>query len=558
MFEKDERYRSSQVVGGLHMAGPRAHCKNIGLLPDEMKKPFIGIVNTYNEMHPGHFHLNELVKHIRDGIYGGGGIPFEFGTIALCDGFGQANVGMCYALPSREVITDSIEVMAEGHRYDGLVLVGGCDKIVPALLMAAARLDIPSIVVTGGPMLPGRYRGRDFATYELKEAAGLVRRGLLEQREFEEMENCLSPTAGSCAMMGTANSMSIFAEAVGMTLPGCATAHAVEGKKRRIAKASGYRIVELVKNKFKPSSILSRDCFLDGIRIAMAVGGSTNCTLHVPAIAHELNISITPDDFEAMSRTTPYLVKVKPSGHHTLKDFDEAGGVPVVMKELLPLLNASRRTVSGLSIAEIAASAQSYNDEVIRPMSKPYSQQGSLAILHGSLAPRGAVIKQTAVISGMLKHQGPARVFDCEDDAVCAITEGRVQQGDVIVIRYEGPKGSPGMREMLTATSALVGMGLDKVALVTDGRFSGATRGPAIGHVSPEAASGGNIALVQNGDMIMIDIAERRLELLVDPEEINRRRVLWSPPSPKIDKGYLKRYAKQVSSADEGAVLISR
>ncbi|CEP69392.1 Dihydroxy-acid dehydratase [Moorella glycerini] len=555
MLTKDHRYRSYEVVEGMDRGGPRAHLKNIGILPGEMHKPFIGIVNTYNEMHPGHFHLNELVKHIRDGVYAAGGIPFEFGTIAICDGFSQANQGMCYVLPSREVIVDSIEVMVEAQRYDGLVLVGGCDKIVPALLMAAARLDLPAIVVTGGPMLPGRYRDREYATYELKEAAGMVQRGLLSEKEFEEMENCLSPTAGSCAMMGTANSMSIVAEALGMTLPGCATAHAVEGKKRRLAKASGYRIVELVNSGFKPSSILTRETFFNAIRVAMAVGGSTNCLLHIPAIAHELGIKISPDDFESISSSTPYLAKIKPSGQHTLKDLEDAGGVPVVMKELGDLLDNSRPTVSGMTIGEIAAAAENKDPEVIRPVARAYSSQGSLAILKGNLAPHGAVVKQTAVKPLMLRHQGPARVFNSEEEAVAAIASGKINHGDVIVIRYEGPKGGPGMREMLTATSYLVGMGLEDVALVTDGRFSGATRGPVVGHISPEAASSGPIGLVQEGDQILIDIPERRIELLVPETEINRRRASWQPPELKINKGYLKRYVHLVTSADEGAIL---
>lgn len=555
MIIKDPKYRSREVVEGMDRGGPRAHLKNMGVLPFEMKKPFIGIVNTYNEMHPGHFHLNELVKHIRDGVYAAGGVPFEFGTIAVCDGFSQANVGMCYTLPSREVIADSIEVMAEAQRYDGLVLVGGCDKIVPALLMAAARLDIPAIVVTGGPMLPGRYRGREMATYELKEAAGRVKRGLLSEKEFEEMEDCLSPTAGSCAMMGTANSMSIVAEAMGMTLPGCATAHASEGAKRRLAKASGYRIVELVNQGFRPGSILTPRTFTDTIKVAMAVGGSTNCLLHIPAIAHELGIKITPADFEKISSSTPYLAKIKPSGSHTLKDLEDAGGVPAVMKELGDLLDGSRQTVSGLTVAEIAAASENRNPEVIRTVDNPYSSQGSLAVLGGNLSPRGAAVKQTAVMPSMLRHQGPARVFNSEDQAVEAIAGGGINHGDVVVIRYEGPKGGPGMREMLTATSYLVGMGLEDVALVTDGRFSGATRGPAVGHVSPEAAAGGLIALVEDGDQILIDIPGRKLELLVPEDEITRRRSGWQQPEPRLNRGYLRRYTHLVTSADEGAVF---
>jgi dihydroxy-acid dehydratase len=555
MFTKDPSLRSHEVVDGMDKGGPRAHLRNVGLLKEELKKPFIAIVNTYNEMHPGHFHLNELVGHVRDGIYAAGGIPFAFGTIAICDGFAQANIGMCYTLPSREVIADSIEVMVEGHRYDGMVLVGGCDKIVPALLMAAARLDIPAIVVTGGPMMPGRYRGQELPTYHTKETAGKVERGLLPESVLEEMEECLSPTAGSCAMMGTANSMSIVAEVLGLTMPGCATAHAVEGIKRRIAKASGYRIVDLVRSGSKPSSILTREAFTNAIKVAMSVGGSTNCLLHVPAIARECGITITPRDFEEISRTTPYVAKIVPSGVQTLRDLEDAGGVPAVMKELGDLLDTHQMTVSGLTIGEIAEAAENKNTKVIKPVSEAYSQQGSLAILHGSLAPEGAVVKQTAVKPEMLVHKGTARVYNSEDAAVAALKSGQIHSGDVIVVRYEGPKGGPGMREMLTATSYIIGMGLDDVALVTDGRFSGATKGPVIGHISPEAAEGGPIGLVQDGDLISIDIPGRTLDLLVSEEELAKRRQTLVHPAPKITKGYMVRYARDVSSASEGAIL---
>lgn len=555
MFTKDPSLRSHEVVDGMDKGGPRAHLRNVGLLKEELKKPFIAIVNTYNEMHPGHFHLNELVGHVRDGIYAAGGIPFAFGTIAICDGFAQANIGMCYTLPSREVIADSIEVMVEGHRYDGMVLVGGCDKIVPALLMAAARLDIPAIVVTGGPMMPGRYRGQELPTYHTKETAGKVERGLLPESVLEEMEECLSPTAGSCAMMGTANSMSIVAEVLGLTMPGCATAHAVEGIKRRIAKASGYRIVDLVRSGSKPSSILTREAFTNAIKVAMSVGGSTNCLLHVPAIARECGITITPRDFEEISRTTPYVAKIVPSGVQTLRDLEDAGGVPAVMKELGDLLDTNQMTVSGLTIGEIAEAAENKNTKVIKPVSEAYSQQGSLAILHGSLAPEGAVVKQTAVKPEMLVHKGTARVYNSEDAAVAALKSGQIHSGDVIVVRYEGPKGGPGMREMLTATSYIIGMGLDDVALVTDGRFSGATKGPVIGHISPEAAEGGPIGLVQDGDLISIDIPGRTLDLLVSEEELAKRRQTLVHPAPKITKGYMVRYVRDVSSASEGAIL---
>ena len=555
MFTKDPSLRSHEVVDGMDKGGPRAHLRNLGLTKEELKKPFIAIVNTYNEMHPGHFHLNELVGHIRDGVYAAGGVPFAFGTIAICDGFAQANLGMCYTLPSREVIADSVEVMVEGHRYDGMVLVGGCDKIVPALLMAAARLDIPAIVVTGGPMMPGRYRGHEYPTYYTKEIAGKVERGLLPESVLEDMEERLSPTAGSCAMMGTANSMSVVAEVLGLTMPGCGTAHAVEGIKRRIAKASGMRIVDLVRNGVKPSTFLTRASFINAIKVAMSVGGSTNCLLHIPAIARECGISITPRDFEEISRSTPYIAKIVPSGVQTLRDLEDAGGVPAVMKELGDLLDTSQMTVSGMTIGEIAAQAENRDTQVIKPVSEAYSQQGSLAILHGSLAPEGAVVKQTAVKPEMLVHKGPARVFNSEDAAVVALKAGQIRSGDVIVVRYEGPKGGPGMREMLTATSYIIGMGLDDVALVTDGRFSGATRGPVLGHISPEAAEGGPIGLVEEGDIISIDIPGRTLDLLVSDEELAKRRKMIVHPKPKITRGYMVRYARDVSSASQGAIL---
>ena len=403
--------------------------------------------------------------------------------------------------------------------------------------------------------MPGRYDGQELPTYHTKEIAGKVQRGLLPEKVLDEMEECLSPTAGSCAMMGTANSMSVVAEAIGLTLPGCATALAVEGKKRRLAKESGYRIVELVKKDIKPSSIMTREAFINSIKVAMAVGGSTNCLLHVPAIANELGIKITPEDFERISSTTPYLSKIVPSGVQTLKDLEDAGGIPAVVKEMVSLLDPTLMTVSGRTIGEIACAAENKNANVIKSLDTAYSKQGSLAILYGNLAPGGAVVKQTAVKPDMLVHQGKARVYDSEELAVAAIQKGEINSGDVIVIRYEGPKGGPGMREMLTATAYLVGMGLDDVALVTDGRFSGASRGPAVGHISPEAADGGPIGLIREGDIIVINIPERTLTLQVEDEELVKRKAAFVKPEPKIKKGYLLRYARDVSSADSGAVL---
>jgi dihydroxy-acid dehydratase len=466
---------------------------------------------------------------------------------------------MCYVLPSREIIADSIEVMAQAQRLDGLVCIGGCDKIVPGMLMAMARLPIPTIMLTGGPMLPAKFKGEDKAIYEVREASGLWSRGLLTDEEFKEFEECVIPGPGSCAMMGTANTMSVVAEALGLALPGCATIHAVDSKKTRTAKETGMRIVELVMQNAGPASkFLTVEAFENAIRVAMSVGGSTNSLLHIPAIAREVGLRITPDDFERISRQTPYLAKIKPSGKHTLKDLDSAGGVPAVMKELLELglLHADVRGVSGMSVLEIASRAHNRDAQVIKRATEPYAPSGSLAILKGSLAPNGAVVKQTAVSEKMLVFTGRARVFESEEASIEAMRSGAVKPGDVVVIRYEGPKGGPGMREMLTATTTLMGMGLgESVALVTDGRFSGSTRGPCVGHVSPEAAAGGPIAFVKDGDEILIDIPARRLDLLIDAKEIAKRKAEWQPPELKVQSGYLARYSRSVSSADEGAVL---
>ena len=556
---KNSSLRSSELVNGIDRAGHRAHLRGIGLIDKDMSRPFIGIANSFNEMHPGHMHLRRLAEAVKTGVLLSGGIPFEFNTIAICDGLAQGHEGMCYVLPSREIIADSVEVMAQAQRLDGLVCIGGCDKIVPGMLMAMARLPIPTMMLTGGPMLPAKFKGEDKAIYEVREASGLWSRGLLTDEEFKEFEECAIPGPGSCAMMGTANTMSVVAEALGLTLPGCATIHAVDSKKTRIAKETGMRIVELVMENVGPASrFLMVEAFENAIRVAMSVGGSTNSLLHIPAIAREVGLRITPEDFERISKQTPYLAKIKPSGKHTLKDLDSAGGVPAVMKELLELglLHADVRGVSGLSVLEIASRARNRNQEVIKKANEPYAPSGSLAILKGSLAPNGAVVKQTAVSEKMLVFTGRARVFESEEASIEAMRGGAVKAGDVVVIRYEGPKGGPGMREMLTATTTLMGMGLgESVALVTDGRFSGSTRGPCVGHVSPEAAAGGPIAFVKDGDEILIDTPNRRIELLVDEKELSRRKAAWQPPEPKIKSGYLDRYSRSVSSADEGAVL---
>lgn len=549
-------WRSREVVEGVHRGGQRALLKSAGLKKDDFSKPFIGVANSYNGMHAGHVHLNGLTELVCRGIEEAGGYPFEFGVIALCDGITQGHVGMHYVLPSREAIADSIEITVQAQRLDGIVLLGSCDKIIPGMLMALYRLNIPALLVTGGPMLPGKYKGESKAIYEVREAAGQLLAGKINEQEFEQIEQNVTNGPGSCSMMGTANTMAIVAEVLGATLPGCATAHAVAENKAFMARQSGRRVVEMVREDLKPTDILTAGAFQNALRVAMAIGGSTNSLLHIPAIAAEQGLRITPDDFEQVSRTTPLIVKAKPSGHHTLWDVDQAGGVPTVLKELAPLLSMEEKTALGKTLAESVQGVENRNPEVIRPLANAYAAQGSLAILKGSLAPRGSVIKQSGVAVQMRKHTGPARVFESQEDAVEGMRVGKVHAGDVVVIRYEGPKGGPGMREMLTATAVLLGMGLgDKVALVTDGRFSGATHGPCVGHVSPEAAAGGPIAFVRDGDLISLDLDQRTLDLQVDAAELESRKLGWIPKPAKIRSGVLARYAAMVTSADEGAVL---
>ena len=556
LIYKDPRYRSARVVNGLSMAGPRAHLRGMGLVNEELAKPFVGVINTYNEMHPGHVHLNRLGALVKDGVREAGGIPFEVNTISLCDGFSQGHVGMCSVLPSREVIADSVEVYAGGHQLDGLVLIGGCDKIVPAMLMAALRVNIPTVIVTGGPMMPAVYKGRQYATYELKEMAGKLTRGEISLEEYEYMEGLMSPTPGSCAMMGTANTMSIVAEALGLTLPGSACAHAVSGKKNRVAKQSGMAIVRLVEENIRPRDIVTQEMLELALRVGLSVGGSTNMTLHMPAIAHEAKLRLTLEDIGRLSAVTPYLAKIKPSGSHTMLDLDQAGGVGAVLRELDGLVNLDQMTVNGKTHRENAARVVERDPQVVRPVSDAYSSHGSLTVLKGNLAPEGAVVKQSAVAPAMRRHSGPAHCFECEEDAVRAIYGGGITPGEVLVIRNEGPQGGPGMREMLTATAALVGMGFsESVALVTDGRFSGATRGPCIGHVSPETSRRGPIAVVRDGDTVDIDIDAGTLDVRLSDGEIAARLAALPPYRPKVEEGYLARYARSVSTAAKGAIV---
>ncbi len=553
-----KKYRSRVLVEGAEKAGERAHLRSLGLGTEDLRKPFVGIVNSWNEMHPGHVHLRGLAAEVKQGVLQAGGIPFEFNTIAICDGITQGHVGMRYVLPSRDLIADSIELVVEAQRLDGLVFLSSCDKIEPAMLMAMARLNLPSIMLTGGPMMPGRFQGRQVAIPDMREAVGRWRRGEYTDAEIRELESSVCAGPGSCAMMGTANTMACVAEVLGMTLPGCATAHAVDARKKQLARQSGRQILRLLEQDLRPRDLMTPAALENAVILCSAIGGSTNALLHLPAIAGELGLSLGPEDFDRVSRITPHLTSIKPSGPYTLLDLDRAGGVPAVIQRLLPLLHGGERNVLGQTLAEVASGAVVQDDDVIRPLERPVHPHGSYAVLKGNLAPEGACVKMTGVDPAMLTHRGPARVFDSEEEGEKAIYEGLVQPGDVVVLRYEGPVGGPGMREMLTATAALMGMGLGKsTAIITDGRFSGATRGPCVGHISPEAAAGGLLAFVRDGDPIEIDIPGRRLELRVGEEEIARRRKEIQVRRKEVG-GVLGRYARLVGSVAGGARLKER
>ena len=548
--------RSNIIKRGLKRSPQRAILKCLGLTDTDLDKPFIAVVNSYSEIVPGHIHLRHIAECVKQGIRAAGGVPFEFNTIAICDGLAMGHVGMHYSLPSRELIADSVEVMVQANQFDGMVLVTNCDKITPGMLMAAARLNIPSIVVTGGPMLSGRLRGRIVDVTSIFEAIGEVKAGKLSQEELKMIEDRAFPSCGSCNGMYTANTMACITEAMGMMLPGCATALAVSSAKMRIAKESGEKIVELVEKNIRPRDIMTIEAFENAIVVDMALGGSTNTVLHLKAIAKEAGVDLPLSLFDEYGRKIPHLCNMRPSGPHDLQELDEAGGIPAVMKELRQFLHLNAITVTGKTVEENIKDAIIYSGEVIRPLDNPVHKEGGIAILTGNLAPKGAVVKITAVSPKMLRHRGPAKVYDSEEEAMKAILDGEVVDGDVIVIRYEGPKGGPGMREMLSPTAAIAGMGLsESVALITDGRFSGATRGPCIGHVSPEAAEGGPIAILEDGDIITIDIPERRLDVELSDEEMRSRFANWKPKPPKIGWGYLQRYSCLVGSADEGATL---
>jgi dihydroxy-acid dehydratase len=550
--------KSSSVKTGVEKAPHRSLMKALGLTDEEIRKPLIGIVNTFNEIVPGHRHLREVAEAVKRGVLMKGGTPLEFPAIAVCDGIAMNHQGMKYSLVSRELIADSVEVMALAHGLDALVMIPNCDKVVPAMLMVAARLNLPSIIVSGGPMLAGRHNGKPIDLSSMFEAVGAVKAGKLSEEELLEMEDAACPGCGSCAGMFTANSMNCMTEALGMALPGNGTVPAVYGERMRLGKYSGMKIMEILEQNLRPKDIMTESAFRNALVVDMALGCSTNTVLHLSAIAHEADVPMDLDKINHISQKTPNLCRLSPAGPDHIEDLYEAGGIPAVMKELSKdgHLDTSVKNVTCGTLEDVLSKVKEREQSVIAPISKPYSKTGGIAVLKGNLAPEGAVVKRSAVAPEMLVHKGPARVFDCEEDAVDAILNKSINKGEVLVIRYEGPKGGPGMREMLSPTSALAGMGMDKdVALITDGRFSGATRGASIGHVSPEAALGGTIALVNDGDIVSIDMNEGKLQLLVSDEELEERRKSFKYEAPEV-LGYLKKYESIVTSASTGAVCI--
>jgi dihydroxy-acid dehydratase len=548
--------RSKKIKQGLERVPHRALLYATGIPKSEMKKPFIGVATSFTDIIPGHIGMKDLERYIEKGVHSGGGYPFFFGVPGICDGIAMGHSGMHYSLPSRELIADMVETIAEAHKLDGLVLLTNCDKITPGMLMAAGRLDIPSIVVTGGPMLSGHLHGKRLSLVnDTFEAIGKFKKGLIKKDELEDLEMCACPGAGSCQGMYTANTMACVTEALGMSIPYCATALAVSSEKRRIAFESGRRIVELIQKDITPRKIMNRKAFENAIRVDMALGGSTNTVLHIPAIAHDAGVDLPLEVFDKLSKSTPHIADMLPGGKHYLEDLHFAGGIPAVLKRLKSKLQ-NTQTVSGMKVLDIADSADISNEKVIRSLKKAHHKEGGIAVLKGNLAPDGAVVKQSAVSAKMMKFEGTAKVYNSEEAAMKAIMNGKIKAGHIVVVRYEGPKGGPGMREMLSPTATIAGMGLsDSVALITDGRFSGGTRGPCIGHISPEAMEGGPMAIIKDGDRIKIDITKRRLDLLIPDKEIMARLAKWKAPKPKITKGYLSRYAKVVTSAGTGAVV---
>lgn len=550
--------RSDSVKTGTQQAPHRSLFNALGYTEEERKRPLIGIVNSYNEIVPGHMNLDKITEAVKMGVAMAGGTPVVFPAIAVCDGIAMGHVGMKYSLVTRDLIADSTECMAMAHGFDGLVCIPNCDKNVPGLLMAAARVNIPTIFVSGGPMLAGNVHGQKRSLSSMFEAVGSVAAGSMTMEELNEFEEKVCPTCGSCSGMYTANSMNCLTEALGMGLRGNGTVPAVYSERIRLAKHAGMKIMELVEKDIRPRDIMTEKAFLNALTVDMALGCSTNSMLHLPAIAHEAGVELNLDIANDLSAKTPNLCHLAPAGPTYMEDLNEAGGVYAVMKELTKknLLHLDLITVTGKTVGENIENAVNKNPEVIRPVENPYSQTGGIAVLKGNLAPDSGVVKRSAVVPEMMVHEGPARVFDCEEDAIDAIKGGKIVAGDVVVIRYEGPKGGPGMREMLNPTSAIAGMGLgSSVALITDGRFSGASRGASIGHVSPEAAVGGPIALVEEGDIISINIPENSLNIKVSDEELARRKENWQPREPKVTTGYLSRYREMVTSGNRGAVL---
>ncbi len=535
--------RSNDVKSGVERAPHRALLKSLGLTDNDISKPFIGIANSYTNIVPGHIHLRTLSEAVKEGILAAGGQPFEFNTIAVCDGIAMGHQGMRYSLPSREIIADSVEIMIQAHRLDGLVMVTNCDKITPGMLMAAARMDIPAIALTGGPMEAGRLDGKKISYSNVPEALGQVVAGKLPEKELKRLEDSACPGCGSCSGMFTANTMACMTEALGMSLPNCATTIATGSRKVRIAKETGAQIVKLVNDNLKPSAILTKNAFENAIAVDMALGGSTNTVLHLTAIAKEIGLNLSLKTFDEIGKKIPHLCSMIPSGAYAMEDLDVAGGIPAVMNVLSDFLNLNQPTVSGYTVGENIKNAHVLDANIIHPLTNPVHKEGGIAILTGNLAPKGSVVKTAAVSSLMQKHSGPAKVFDSETEAVIAIRNKKINPGDVVVIRYEGPRGGPGMPEMLIPTATIAGMGLsDSVALITDGRFSGATRGPCIGHVAPEAFEGGPIAVIKNGDIVNIDIANRSLNVELSEQELSSRLSHWTPRPAKIAKGYLSRY----------------
>jgi len=548
--------RSDKIKKGIERIPHRALLHATGIGRKDLSRPFIGIATSFTDLIPGHVGMRDMERFIERGVCYGGGVPFLFGVPGICDGIAMGHLGMCYPLASREIVADIIETVCNAHQLDGIVCLTNCDKITPGMLMGVARLNVPAIIVTAGPMLSGRYKQRKLAfVHDTFEAVAKAQKGEIGAEELVCLEMNSCPGAGSCQGLYTANTMACLTETMGMSLPGCGTGLAASAKKRRIAQASGERVVELVKKNITPLKIITKASLENAIAVDMALGGSSNTVLHLMAIAHEAGIKLNLKRFDEISKSVPHITNLEPAGPHFMEDLEWAGGIPAVLKRLKSKLN-NTMTLSGKKIYDIADEAEIYDDEVLRPFNRAYHKEGGIAVLYGNLAPNGAVVKQAAVNPQMMKFGGKAKVFNREEEAMAAILGGKIKGGEVIVIRYEGPAGGPGMREMLAPTAAIVGSGLaNSVALITDGRFSGGTKGPCIGHVSPEAAAGGVIAIIEDGDIITIDIKERKLEVKLSDVEIEKRFNNWKPVPPKITKGYLGRYSKMVTSADKGAVL---